>query len=96
MKNLPKVFHNTISKEINNNNKIFYGKGNYEKKEENNIRKKLDEYFKYKNKGTVDNIKIILKNETLDTRLIGRNNKFVITKESKLISINDITDIKYK
>ena len=98
MNEKPKVFKNTINKEIHNNNKIFYSKSstvdNNEKKDNKSIIQKINEIFDSPNYIYKANVKITTKDGTSTKRIIGRNKDYIITMDNKLIPINDIINIK--
>jgi len=102
-KKLPKVFANTIDKELKNNESVFYEK--MKEKEETEIRQvnkydlsisqKINKIFgssKYVYKADVD---IKTKDGTFSKKVIGRNKNQLITIENELINIDDIIDIKF-
>lgn len=102
MKDLPKVFHNTINKKINNNESVFYS--NNQKIDENinnksdskNILQKINSIFSSPNYVYKANVEITLKDKTITKRIIGRNKNYIITMDNDLIPIQDIIDIKTK
>ena len=95
-KNLPKVFQNTINKELKNNESIYYSlsKNNdlvikkSEKKEyeeivnNSNIEKKINDIFKSSNYIYKAKVDIKTSNSTINTRIIGRNKEYIITFEN--------------
>lgn len=95
-KELPKVFRNNLNKDFNNNNKFFYGK--YEPKEDikddRTVKQKINEVFSAPNYVYKANVKIVLKDKTIDKKIIGRNKDYIITMDNDLIPIRDIIDIK--
>lgn len=104
-KKLPKVFANTISKELNNNERVYYEKNEDVKKEAKpkkkvsnnlNINQKINKIFgssKYVYKADV---KITFKDgNTLNKKIIGRNKNELITMENELIDISLISDIEF-
>ena len=107
-KNLPKVFQNTINKELKNNESIYYSlsKNNdlvikkSEKKEyeeivnNSNIEKKINDIFTSSNYVYKAKVDIKTSNSTINTRIIGRNKEYIITFDNKKIPIKDIIDIK--
>lgn len=99
MKELPKVFHNQINKDFNNNRNVYYSKNNYDDTREvktNNktIYQKINEIFSSPNYIYKANVEITLKDKVLTKRIIGRNKNYIITMDNLLISIDDIIDIK--
>ena len=107
-KKLPKVFQNTIDKDISNNDKYYYSankdENNNEVKEENkpkiikpnNINKKINEIFASPTYVYKANVEVTTKESTITTKIIGRNKSYLITMDNKTIPINDIIDIKLK
>lgn len=104
-KELPKVFRNKINKELKNNSEFYYSANNNENKNleekqdnrsNNNIRKKINDIFMSPNYIYKATVSIKTKNETLETKIIGRNKNFLITMDNKTIPINDIIDITKK
>lgn len=107
-KNLPKVFQNTINKELKNNESIYYSlsknndlvinkneKNDYEEIVNNsNIEKKINDIFTSSNYVYKAKVDIKTSNSTINTRIIGRNKEYIITFDNKKIPIKDIIDIK--
>lgn len=107
-KNLPKVFQNTIDKDLKNNESIYYSlskndnvvinkneKNDYEEIVNNsNIEKKINDIFKSSNYIYKAKVDIKTSNNTINTRIIGRNKEYIITFDNKKIPIKDIIDIK--
>lgn len=104
--NLPKVFQNRIEKKITNNKKAYYSnnkeniikndtiKDNKNIEFSKNINKKINDIFKSTNYVYKANVEIKTKTNTINTRIIGRNKKYLITFENEVIPIEDIIDIK--
>lgn len=90
-KNLPKVFKNSINKQINNNKKVFYSSFNDSKRNELSI----EELFKQNQIYRTDVI-ITLKDKKIEKRIIGRSLKHLITFDNELIAIDDIIKIEKK
>jgi hypothetical protein len=104
-KGLPKIFENKINKRINNNEVISKS---YENSENNNstpikkknikdnktIEKKIKDILN--SKEYIYRIPVIIKTkeEEYKTKIIGKNNKNIITIDNQLIKIEDILDIK--
>ena len=107
-KKLPKVFQNTIDKDISNNDKYYYSANksetNNEVKEENkhkvikpnNINKKINEIFASPTYVYKANVEVTTKESTITTKIIGRNKNYLITMDNKTIPIKDIIDIELK
>ena len=101
MKDLPKVFHNTIDKKFNNNDTVFYSNKltkdetdvNLEKVDSKNILQKINSIFSSPNYIYKANVEIVLKDKKVTKRIIGRNKDYIITMDNELIPIIDIIDI---
>lgn len=100
MKELPKVFHNKINKELKNNEKFYYSNNDSNTDDrkidtsEKNILQKINEIFSSPNYVYKANVEITLKDKKITKRIIGRNKDFIITMDNMLIPINDIIDIR--
>lgn len=107
-KKLPKVFQNTIDKDISNNNTYYYSANKDEVNNNtnettklkipkpNNINKKINEIFSSPTYVYKANVEITTKESNITTKIIGRNKNYLITMDNKTIPINDIIDIKLK
>lgn len=109
-KKLPGIFANQIAKDMNNNNKIYYSKaeetpssnreaGMDTHKEklgtDLNINQKINKIFNSTKYVYKADVRITLKDNSIDCRIIGRNPTHLITIDNKLIPISDITDISF-
>ena len=106
MKNkLPKVFANNITKEINNNEKIYTSIEQKQKQEQKipkqqpktqqkNIIQKINKILNTKEYTYKIPVKIITKEKEIITKIIGKTEKNIITIENKLIKIEDIINIE--
>ena len=97
MKKLPDLYTNTFDKKIDNSIDFISIKNEDEtiKKVSNyDIREKIDNIFKSKNYIYKINVEIKLINENINCYVRGKTKNSVITIDNKLISINDILDIK--
>ncbi len=97
MKDLPKVFHNKVNKNFNNNRSFYYSNNEpieEEKKDTRTITQKINDIFSSPNYIYKANVEITLKDKKIVKRIIGRNKNYIITMDNDLISINDIIDIK--
>ncbi len=97
MKELPKVFHNKVNKNFNNNRSFYYSNNEpieEEKKDTRTITQKINDIFSSPNYIYKANVEITLKDKKIVKRIIGRNKNYIITMDNDLISINDIIDIK--
>lgn len=104
-KKLPEVFHNSIDKKLNNNEDVYYSANNsndeINKKEEKNnlntkksIRQKINEIFASPTYIYKASVKITTNDEIINKRIIGRNNKYLITMDNEKIPIENIIDIE--
>jgi predicted RNA-binding protein Jag len=105
-KKLPSVFANKITKKIENNESVFYSKNKEESAKEKkakdtrttkiakNISQKINDIFSATDFIYKADVEITYDNQTIIKRLIGRNNKALITYDNELIPIDKITDIK--
>ena len=103
-KKLPGVFVNKIDKKINNNETVYYGEKDKkesldigEKKDTPlNIRQKISKLFQSENYVYKLDVEIILKEGIITKKIIGYNDKGVITFDNELIPLSDILDIYIK
>lgn len=105
-KKLPGVFVNKIDKKLTNNKTVYYGGADekVEKKVEEkkvhlgneplNIKQKLNQVFKSVNYIYKIDVMITLKDKTVTKKIIGYNDRDVITFDNELIPIADILDIE--
>lgn len=99
-KKLPEIFQNKIEKPLTNNNNVYYSaKEKSEELEEirsdaKSIREKINDIFSSPNYIYKANVKITIGNQTINTRIIGRNKNYLITMDNKTILIDDITNIE--
>ena len=96
MKDLPKVYHNKINKNLNNNKKVYYSYTDTKEniQESKNILQKINDIFSSPNYVYKANVEISLKDKKVTKRIIGRNKNYIITMDNELIAITDIIDIK--
>lgn len=102
MEKKPSVYVNKIDKKLNNNEKVYFS-NNDNKQIQTSTRgnsKTVDQQIKeifssdtYIYKADVE---IVTKENTLTKKLIGKNNKYLITMENELIPIEDILEIRSK
>ena len=108
MKELPKMYHNKIDKEIINNDIIFSTMYNKSiKKDEKNLDRKVG--FDNRNNYTVEQkivnifnspnyiykIDVVIRTDsgTFNKRLVGKTKTYLITMDNEYIPINTIRDI---
>lgn len=102
MAKLPKIYQNTIQKEIHNNTKVYYGKSQeeiknkdvYEKRED--IEKVIDEIFAQPTYSFNIGLFIHTKEKTYDTSLVAKSAGNIITFDNDIIPIKDIISIEKK
>lgn len=87
-KELPRVFHNTISKPINNNTNVFYGSNETRGQEVS-----VDDLFEV-NKVYRTNVKITTNEKVMEKKIIGRTQNNLITFDNEIIAIADIISIE--
>ncbi len=87
-KELPKVFHNTITKPIHNNKQIFYGN-----EERNTKEVSVDDLFEI-NKVYRTDVKITTHEKTIEKKVIGRTQNNLITFDNEIIAIANIISIE--
>lgn len=87
-KDLPKVFHNTISKPIYNNKNVFYGKEETREKSTT-----VDELFEINQVYRTD-VRIKTKDKVIEKKVIGRTQNNLITFDNEIIAIADIENIE--
>lgn len=97
---LPKVFANSFSKQISNNEKVYHlRKENFEPTETRtipveNINNKINALFKSSKYVYKLDVEITTANGTTKKKIIGKNKTNLITLDNELIAIKDIIDIK--
>ena len=105
-KKLPEIFHNKIDKKLENNKSVFYSRENesrvqkenneYSKENKLNIYQKINQIFSSPNYVYKADVFIKLRDKEITTKIIGRNENFLITMDNQLIPITDIIDITKK
>lgn len=95
-KKLPGVFAGKVNKNSGNNSNVYYS--NHEdrsiKVDNRNINQKINDIFSSNNYIYKADVKIKLKNETINKRIVGKNSTHLITIDNELIPITDIVDIE--
>lgn len=107
-KKLPGIFANKIDKNISNNKDVYYSANNdskleisesrndESKKDSNlNVYQKINKIFSSTRYVYKADVRIQLKDEQIDCRIIGKNATHLITMDNKLIPISDIIDINF-
>lgn len=89
------LFVNKFDKEFRNNEKVYYSNGKIkEKLSKIDVKKQINEIFKSNDFVYKADVIITLKNKTIKTTIIGRNNTSLITMDNEIIKISEILDIK--
>ena len=99
-KKIPKVFANTIDKELQNNSRFHYSKGDYVRNEKRNnlisIEQKINEIFNSSRYVYKADVLITYKDGKVERKtIVGRNRNELITFDNKVIKNNDIIDIDF-
>ncbi len=107
-KKLPGIFANKIEKGIDNNANVYYSASNdrlekpFDNKDNNkkldsslNVNQKINKIFSSTKYVYKADVRIQLKNEQIDCRVIGKNATHLITMDNKLIPISEIVDINF-
>lgn len=89
-KELPKVFKNNITKTINNNETVFYGNND---RSSTNQKENIDKLFK-QNQIYRTKVKIKTSDKTIESKIIGRTSKHLITIDNELIPIDNINSLE--
>lgn len=101
MEKKPNLFVNKIDKKIDNNDRVFYSsssnkKNSFEKvnnKKNNNLNQKINSIFTSSNYVYKAEVKIKFKDKEVIKKIVGKNQKHLITMDNELIPISDIMDI---
>ena len=100
-KKLPKVYANKIEKKVGNNDDVYYShrleddrNDNVSNLDEKNVNQKLNEIFNSTNYIYKADVKLTLKDKTVNKRIVGRNSTHLITIDNELIPISDIINIE--
>jgi len=105
MAKLPKIYQNTIHKEIHNNKKVYYSKGDSVNQATQSdvvsttsydIQKFIDEVFSMPTYSFNIPLFITTKEKTYDTSLIAKTRDRVITFDNDVIPIAEIISIRKK
>lgn len=100
---LPEIFANKLDKKFTNNSEYSYGVKEEAKENINessklsiepDINKKINKIFTSTNYIYKADVKITTEKEVLIKKIIGKNNKNIITLDNKLIPIDTIKDIE--
>lgn len=99
MKQIPKVYANKIDKKFENN-KTYYKSNGTDSTEpimdDRSIEQKIKEIFSSPRYIYRANVEIVLEDQTIVKKIIGKNGSNLITMDNELIPISNILDIKLK
>lgn len=87
MKNLPSIYKGTVTKD--NNLRVAHAS----KEETYDVKDVINRIFK-QNKLYEQDVEIVTKDKTYNTKVIGKTNEHIITINNEVIKIDDITKIK--
>lgn len=103
MKELPKMYHSTINKDIRNNEKVYSTMYNKENTSNNNtlinnknnytIEQKIYNIFNSPNYIYKIDVTIVTDKGKINKRIVGKNKNNLITMDNEYIPINTIRDI---
>ena len=104
MKELPKMYHNTIDKDINNNEKMYSAMYNNDRKISNNnifinnknnytVEQKIYNIFNSPNYIYKIDVTIVTDKGKTNKRIVGKTKTNLITMDNEYIPINTIRDI---
>ena len=100
MKELPKMYHSRINKELNNNEKIFTTINGSKEiikerkiKNEKSIDQKIYDIFNSPNYIYKIDVVIVTDNNKINKRIVGKTKTNIITIDNEYIPINTIRDI---
>ena len=93
MKELPKIYHDKDIKKFNNNKKVFLSYERKDKKEEIDIRRKINDILSSPNFIYRAKVHIKMNNEIISKKIIGFKNDNLITIDNELIPVDKIENI---
>ena len=99
MKELPKMYHTKINKDMNNTQKIYSTINNNKESIIDNkysnisIDKKIDNIFNDANFVYKADVTIVTDTDTIRKRIVARNNNNIVTIDNEYIPISIIRDI---
>ena len=102
MAKLPKIYKNTIDKEIHNNKTVYYGTKEEKAssfqtfEEEKNIQKVIDEILNMPTYSFDIPLRIHTKDKIYDTSIVAKSNGTILTFDNDKIPINSIQKIEKK
>ena len=104
-KKLPKVFANPLDHKIENNKEVFYSQNEkglepltsepskISSLKEKSISQKIQDIFNAKSYVYKADVKIKLKSGIVEKKIVGKNQKYLITLDNEKIPLEDILDI---
>lgn len=107
MEKKPNLFVNKIEKNFDNNDRIFYScsDSDYDvkksllekeiKRKSNNLNKKINSIFTSSNYVYKAEVIIKFKDKEVVKKIVGKNQKHLITMDNELIPISEIIDIYF-
>ena len=99
MKQIPKVYANKIDKKFENNETYYKSNGTESTElimDDRSIEQKIKEIFSSPRYIYRANVEIVLEDQTIVKKIIGKNGSNMITMDNELIPISNILDIKLK
>ncbi len=93
-KNLPKVFANPINKQLNNNKEVFLSTEEIRYDRMDNILGKINEIFANPHHVYKSKVEIRMGNDVINTVIVGKTNKELLTLNGDKINIKDIDYIE--
>lgn len=104
-KKLPGVFANKVNGKVGNNEDVYYSHKENEISSERsiksttklkgkNINQKINEIFNSADYVYKADVKITLRDKTVNKRIVGKNATHLITIDNELIPLTDILDIE--
>jgi len=97
-KKLPSVFQNKDVRN-SNNDKVYYSSLDSKKDRPSligkNVREKIRSIFNSNNYIYKADVEIVLDDKTINKRIIGMQNDYLLTMDNEKINIKDIIDINY-
>ena len=102
MEKKPSVYVNKIDKKLNNNEKVYFSNNDNKQMQASTrgnsktVDQQIKEIFSSDTYIYKADVEIVTKENTLTKKLIGKNNKYLITMENELIPIEDILEIRSK
>lgn len=96
-KDLPRVFASPITKELNNNKRVFTTSSEeFREYKQENVLQKINEIFANPHHVYKSNVHIKTTNDELDTIIVGRTNTNLLTLSGERINISSIVAIERK